>query len=252
MFTLLRFILRGVFSSLLIYLGNTYCKEKHKEMVRKNTKPTFRNYLASARENKKDWEDYLNKTYPMESMTIEVGTYDDRIFFTIGKDIIRQNRVQFNQATAPDFYFANDDNFDNIINSIFDLSKLNNRDNLNKSMPAEALLGFAIIASEKVLYRDFKAKNNKQTGIPCIWELYHQSKTFRYGCLGFNAGATKFIKDQRLVQFATNDLINREHPLIDKIKAQENKVKKANDTITKQKEIVKKAKEQQEKLLSKL
>ena len=223
-------------------------------MVRKKKKPTFINYVRSAQNNTKKWEDHLNKTYPIADKEIKVranananaNANDNIITLSIGEGILEKDRVKFNDLSAYDFYYSRDNKtFKTLLEEVFDLSKLpaTTRDYALRSMPE-----FILFLEREVLYRDFKPSNLNQEMRSVLYESYHKSKTDYYGYVGFTPGAIKYIKDPVIKQFAMDDLINREHPIVDKMKALVALITKADEKISKQEDVKKKAQDKLKKL----
>ena len=223
-------------------------------MVKKRKTPVLADYINSVNNNKKAWEDYLNTTYPMPNMKIEVTASDDEIYFEIGKNIYSKDRLKLNIQNVKKIHNKIDDNFKEIVKSVFDTSMFSYRQNFIDEKPSEyfpVFGGYFIIPKNRELYRDFVLHTNKRTGGSNIWEGYYYSKTSKRGFLGFDGGGAKAIKDPVIKQFAINEMEKR-NKAIDKLKIQEKKISKAKDTIRKQKSILEKAEKETRKLLSKI
>lgn len=216
-------------------------------MAKKRKTPVLKDYINSVRNNKKDWEKYLNTTYPMPNMKIEVSADEDGIAFRIGNPIHPDNRLKLDIGNVKKIHNKIKDNFKQIAESIFDLSIISYRQNFIDPKRSEyfpVFGGYFIIPRNRELYRDFVLHTNKRTGSPNIWEGYYYSKNSKCGFLGFDGGGAKAIKDLVIKQFATDEMEKR-NKAIDKLRIQEKKISKAKDTI-------KKAEEEKRKLLSKI
>ena len=186
-------------------------------MPKKNSykKPIFRHYQRSVAKHKRRWTKHLNSVYPMPNLKINVGV-TKAIYFEIGNAIPSNKQIQLTNSNVGKLYKTTKDNFEEIIQSIFDLSELTITHNLYTPHYANyvsAFGGYFITNDCSKLYRQFHLTKDKNKEAVITEHYFFEGKN-RYGAMCFLPKALNYIKDPQIVQFATEEMIKENREIV--------------------------------------